>query len=54
MIYRDFVDNDVFGDFGVLFLDNFYIINAFKTSKKGDKESMQLAIDQILAYMKSD
>jgi hypothetical protein len=37
VVYRDFVDSDIFKDFDVLFLDDFYIINTFKQSKKGDK-----------------
>ncbi len=30
VVYRDFVDSDIFKDFDVLFLDDFFIINAFK------------------------
>ena len=40
VIYRDFIDSDIFNDFNVLFLDDFYIINTFKLSKKGDKCSV--------------
>ena len=40
VVYRDFVDSDIFKDFDILFLDDFYIINTFKQSKKGDKESV--------------
>ena len=51
MIYRDFVDSDVFNDFGVLFLNDFYIINQFKVSKKGDKPSVKTAIDNITNFI---
>ncbi len=40
IVYRDFVDTDIFKDFDVLFLDDFYIINTFKLSKKRDKASV--------------
>ena len=30
VVYRDFVDSDIFKDFDVLFLDDFFIINTFK------------------------
>ena len=47
VVYRDFIDSDIFRDFDVLFLDDFHIINTFKLSKKGDKASVQLAINTI-------
>ncbi len=47
VVYRDFVDSDIFRDFDVLFLDDFHIINTFKLSKKGDKSSVQTAVNSI-------
>ncbi len=54
VIYRDFVDSDIFKDFDVLFLDDFYIINTFKLSKKGDKQSVLTAVNSITTYIKSE
>ena len=54
VVYRDFIDSDIFNDFNVLFLDDFYIINTFKLSKKGDKESVKQVVNTITEYIKSE
>ena len=51
VLYRDSVDSDMFTNFNALFANDFYIINEIKKSKKGNKESMKTAVDNICLFL---
>ena len=37
-IYRDFVDDDIFNDFDILFDNEFFIITAIQETREGNTE----------------
>ena len=53
-IYRDFVDEDIFNDFDLLFEDDFFIISTIQKTKEGDVEGFHSAVKQILDFLSND